>query len=243
MPSRVQGQAMTDDISPVYGYLKQPSMVDYPGFLAVVMFTSGCNFRCGFCHNAELLSGQQAGIPWMQLKEACSGFRANWVDGAVITGGEPTLKTNLPELINFLKGQGFKVKLDTNGSNPRMLQRIIALVDYVAMDIKCSLERYQELTGYNETATLKESINIIRSSATSYEFRTTVIEKFHDDGEILRMRELISGCKRYVIQPFLPRDNLPDAALCQQKRTSPDHLRQVANLVSDYVEQLEIRAA
>ncbi|MCC6932916.1 MAG: anaerobic ribonucleoside-triphosphate reductase activating protein [Deltaproteobacteria bacterium] len=227
--------------SPAYAYLKQPSMVDYPGYLAMVFFTSGCNFGCRFCHNAELLGEQQEGIPWAQLDKACQDFRSNWVEGAVISGGEPTVHPNLPELIRFIKSYGFKIKLDTNGSNPRMLKEVLELVDYVAMDIKCSLESYEGLTGYNNIGAVAESIKIIKTSRVDYEFRTTVLEKFHTDAEIQRIKNLVTGSKRYVIQPFLPRENLPDARLRTQSRTSAERLKEIAQQLQDSVSELEIR--
>jgi pyruvate formate lyase activating enzyme len=123
--------------------LERPSMVDFPGRLACVLFTTGCNFSCGFCHNAPLLGERKPGLTWERLDSACREFRQSWVRGAVVTGGEPTLWRSLPQLLEFLSGHGFQLKLDTNGSRPADLERVLERLDYVAMDVKCSLARYE----------------------------------------------------------------------------------------------------
>jgi len=230
--------------SPIYGLMSNPSMVDFPDCMAAVFFISGCNFRCGYCHNSELITPVAKGYSWGKLKQYCEKFRNNWVDGVVITGGEPTLAKNLPELVDFFKTEGFRVKLDTNGSNPQMLEKLIPKLDYVAMDIKCSLKSYPKLVKFNNLKNIETSINILKQSQqSSYEFRTTIIQSFHNQQEMLAIGKLIRGTKHYVIQPFLPRENLPDPALRTQPRTTPEYLKKLGKLMQPFATKITIRGA
>jgi len=176
----------------VYAYLEKPSMVDYPKHFAAVFFISGCGFTCGFCHNAPLMAKKQAGLSWDKLEAACAKFKKDWVTGAVITGGEPTSAHELPELISLFKDTfGFAVKLDTNGSNPKMLAKCLPQIDYVAMDIKCGFSAYPEVVGFPDIGKLEESIRMIQEQANDYEFRTTIIETIHTDEQMLEVAEIV----------------------------------------------------
>ncbi len=227
--------------SPVYGHLTGPSMVDYPGRLAAVFFLSGCNFRCGFCHNLQLMDLQGSRLSWAGLDRACLAFCENWVDAAVISGGEPTLCKELPDLISFFRNHGWRVKLDTNGSRPDMLKKIIGEIDYVAMDIKTSLEHYPEVTGCSDTAGISESIELIMNAPVDYEFRTTVIESIHPVETIKEAASLIQGARRYVLQPFVPQPGLPDPSMESLPRTSPDYMQKLADTIAGQVEEALIR--
>lgn len=229
------------DTTCVYGYLKNPSMVDYPDHLAAVFFTSGCNFTCGFCHNAALMGRRRDGLRKDVLQEACVRFRESWVTGAVITGGEPTLCPDLPDLIQFFHGMGWRVKLDTNGSMPDVLERCLPLVDYVAMDVKAGPEGYSKLAGFDQIDRLRRSIALIRERAKAYEFRTTIIEPFHDDAQMEGIIELVCGARRYIIQPFIPNDELPDPAFRQLKRTGSERLNRIRDMAAPHVEELLVR--
>ncbi len=230
-----------DDASPIYAYLQNPSMVDFAGRLAAVFFTTGCNFKCGFCHNAALMGEQRPGMTWRKLRKGCQRFADDWVDGAVITGGEPTLSPALPELIRFFKRYGWAVKLDTNGSNPEELATCLPLVDYVAMDVKAGLSGYPALTGFDDVERLRTSIDLIKDSAADYEFRTTVIESFHDDDQMVEIAELVAGARRYIVQPFVPSDELPAAVYREETRTSAGRLDAVVALVSGCADEVAIR--
>ncbi|MBT3192105.1 MAG: anaerobic ribonucleoside-triphosphate reductase activating protein [Verrucomicrobia bacterium] len=230
-----------DELSPVYAYLQNPSMVDYAGHLSAVFFTTGCNFKCGFCHNAPLMGTARPGMSWSKLQKGCQKFVADWVDGAVITGGEPTLSEALPELIRFLKRFGWSIKLDTNGSNPEMLLDCLPLVDYVAMDVKAGVSGYPALTGYDDMDCLRRSIGMIKDSGKDHEFRTTVLEPFHDDAQMREISELISGARRYIVQPFVPSENLPEARYRQMARTSAGRLEAVAALVAGCADEVSVR--
>lgn len=227
--------------SPICGILQNTSMVDYPDHLAVVLFTGGCNFRCGFCHNAHLLDHPPPPLPWTDVEAACRRFRENWADAAVLTGGEPTLKPRLFHTVEKLKQWGFRVKLDTNGSRPDVLEELLPLLDYVAMDIKCSPAQYAARTGFADTPALERSIRLIRDRAADYEFRTTLLEAWHPADEVQAMGEWVRGAKRYILQAFVPRDDLPDAACRTLPETSAAHLHAMAALLRPYADAVEIR--
>lgn len=230
-------------MSSVYAFLEKPSMVDYPKHFAAVFFTSGCNFTCGFCHNAALMGKKQAGLSWERLEEACTQFKKDWVNGAVITGGEPTLADDLPKLIQFMKRFGFNVKLDTNGSNPQRLAECLPLVDYVAMDVKTGFSGYPDLVRYAKTDRIRQSIELIKAEAKDYEFRTTVIEQLHTDALMDELAEEIQGAKRYVLQAFIPRENLPDNKFTLLPRTPSSRLNALKNRMAGCADEILLRGA
>jgi len=226
----------------IYAYLEKPSMVDFPGRFAAVFFTSGCNFGCGFCHNALLMGKQSSGLPWAHLEAACTRFKKDWVNGVVITGGEPTCCGDLPDLIRFFREQfGLAVKLDTNGSNPDRLAECLPHLDYVAMDIKCGLSSYPEVAGFSDTEQIRRSIDLIRHRASDYEFRTTIIESIHSDDEMDAVREAIEGSRRYALQAFIPREELPDSAYRALPRTTSARLRQLRDRMAGCAEEILLR--
>ncbi len=219
------------DPSPVYGYLRAPTLVDFPGRLSAVLFVSGCNFACGFCHNARLMARRRHGVLWAQLAARCRSWAEHWVDGAVISGGEPTLCERLPELIAFLRERGFAVKLDTNGSQPEMLARCLPIVDYVAMDVKAGLSHYGTLTGFPHTELITESMRLIRTRARAYEFRTTILSDDHTDDHMAEIAAMLRGARRYVLQPFVPKPDLPSPTYAVLPRTPPGRMQQIGALM------------
>lgn len=227
----------------IYGYLTNPSMVDYPGHLSAVFFVSGCNFSCGFCHNAALLGAPQPGLSREGLDAACREFDQQWVKAAVVSGGEPTLANDLPELLQGFRQRGWAVKLDTNGSRPEVLRQIIPLVDYVAMDIKCPLAQYPQLTGFRQLDAIRQSVDLIKQQAPDYEFRTTIIPGVHDEAAMQQLAPLLTGAKRYILQPFVPKPGLLDPAFETLPRTSPDLLNQILMLPEFSGMHLTIRGA
>ncbi len=228
-------------ISPVYAYRKNPSLVDYPGQMAALLFTSGCTFRCGFCHNAALMGAPRPGMPWKRLLDGLQGLRESWANAAVITGGEPTLHDELPRLLTTLRGFGWKVKLDTNGSNPGMLAACLPLLDSVAMDIKTCLDDYSRQTGVADVAQIAASVRLIRKEARDYEFRTTVLPEVHTEDVMRKIGAWIGGSERYVLQAFVPTDTLPDARLRKGTRTQPRDLVRLRDLMQAYVPNVRIR--
>jgi pyruvate formate lyase activating enzyme len=232
------------EMTSIYAYLEKPSMVDYPKHFAAVFFISGCGFTCGFCHNAALMGKKQAGLPWEKLDAACTRFKKNWVNGVVITGGEPTCGNDLVELVRFFKERfGFAVKLDTNGSNPGKLAECLPLVDYVAMDIKCALGSYPGLVGFPDIGKIQQSVDLIRAEARDYEFRTTVIEPVHTDEQMLEIYKTVNGSRRYVMQAFIPRDELPDSTYRTLPRTTAARLNELKTLMAGCAGEILLRGA
>ncbi len=229
--------------SPVYAFLEKPSMIDFPGHLCGVFFTSGCNFTCGFCHNATLMGKKQKTLSWDRLEEICRKFKAEWVDAVSITGGEPTMEPDLLDLIRFFRDHGFKVKLDTNGSHPEVLKECLPLINYIAMDIKAGLSGYPEIAGVIDTAKIAESVKLIMSSDVDHEFRTTVIDPFHTDAQMLEAGELIQDAQRYVLQAFVPQDTLPGEKFRELKRTKPERLTELKELLNHCANEIVVRGA
>ncbi len=181
------------------------TLVDFPERVATALFTIGCNFRCPFCHNPELVDPSRYGTP-LDGKEILDRLcrRAGFVEGVVASGGEPTIQPGLIAFLLKLRQLGFLIKLDTNGSNPGTLSEILErrLVDYVAMDIKAPFDAYDRLAGIScDVAAIEESIALIIDAAPEYEFRTTVAPTL-DRASLLRIVDHLAGAKRYILQPF-----------------------------------------
>ncbi|MBP7230476.1 MAG: anaerobic ribonucleoside-triphosphate reductase activating protein [Syntrophaceae bacterium] len=184
------------------------SLIDYPGYISAVVFTQGCNFRCPYCHNPELVDPMRYG--------ECIGEgvilsflekRRGRLDGVTITGGEPTVHGSLPALIRTIKEMGYAVKLDTNGTNPEMLQDLIAanLIDYIAMDVKGPLALYSRIAGVPVALNdIRRSISMIIRASCAHEFRTTVVPDLMDEEDIRQTATLVQGAHAYVLQPFQP---------------------------------------
>jgi len=185
------------------------SLSDFPGKVAAVVFTQGCNFRCPYCHNAPLISCHEPKellIPEEQFFEFLE-CRRNQLDAVVVSGGEPTIHRDLPTFLRRTKDMGFAVKLDTNGSNPNVLKEILEnnLVDYIAMDIKAPLNSYKKLTNnVSSSEGIQESINIISKSGINHEFRTTVIEALLTPEDMQEIRALVPAKSTYNLQKFYP---------------------------------------
>jgi len=227
--------------SPVFAFLSKPSMIDYPGCIAAVFFVAGCNFRCGYCHNPELLVRTGKNISWKKLDEICLQFKNEWVDATVITGGEPTLAGNLVDLLKYFQQFNWLIKLDTNGSCPEMLKKCVNFVNYIAMDFKTSISKYYEITACDCGEAISKSIQFIIESDIAYEFRTTVIPCFHDEMTVREMGKSLMGAKKWVLQPFIPRDNLPDITFRDLKRTTREEMEAFRKIASEYVPCIEIR--
>ena len=217
-------------------------MIDFPGRMAAIMFFSGCNFTCGFCHNATLMGTKKEGLPWDELEKACNDFKEQWVNGIVLSGGEPTLdEDELNKTIDLFIDKGFAVKLDTNGSAPEKIEKVLPKLDYIAMDVKTSLSKYKDLVGYNKTENIKKSIDIIKNKSNSHEFRTTVIEGIHSEDDMREICSLVKGAKRYVLQPFIPQDDLPGEKFRRIQRTSPVFMRKMESIAQGCADEVIAR--
>jgi len=192
----------------IFGGLQKFSLIDYPGKTSAVIFTVGCNFRCPYCHNPELVSlGEETNILEEQEILDFLENRKNKLDAVVITGGEPTLHKDLLEFMRKLKNMGFLVKLDSNGTCPDLFKKALEekLVDYIAMDIKAPLDKYEKVTILPiDIEDIKKSIDIIKNSEIDYEFRTTIVESMLSKKDILEIADTISGARRYYLQKFVP---------------------------------------
>ena len=189
--------------------LEKLSMVDYDGYAACTVFLSGCNLRCPFCQNAVLVEGA---VPEFISEEDFFTFlssRRGLLDAVAITGGEPTLRPDLPAFCRKIKDAGYKVKLDSNGTRPDVLRRLVSegIVDYIAMDVKCPLSDYPDLmaTSDEDVGRIAESIAYLKSSPLPYEFRTTIVDELHDERSIEALGELLAGAERLYLQKFTDR--------------------------------------
>jgi pyruvate formate lyase activating enzyme len=184
--------------------LHKVSLIDYPGKICAIAFTGGCNFRCHYCHNPELVLGHKD-LPDIKGEEILSFLkrRKGLLDALEITGGEPTIWEKLPAFMKQVKELGFLVKLDTNGMNPDMLSEVVGskLVDYVAMDIKATLERYEEVVGVElDVSKIKRSVEILLEGEVEYEFRTTTFPEFFAEEDARQIGDWVKGAERYALQ-------------------------------------------
>lgn len=197
----------------ILGGWQKLTLIDYPGKIAMTVFTVGCNFRCPFCHNPGLVVGSQFTVHGNLEKDFFDFLkkRKGKLEGVCITGGEPIIQKNLIDFIKKIKKLGFSVKLDTNGARPDVLKQIIdqKLVDFVAMDIKNSLKKYSETSGVKvDTDRIKLSVELIKNSGLPYEFRTTVVPGFHTEKDFLEIAAWLKGSKKYFLQEYRPEKTL-----------------------------------
>lgn len=226
--------------------LQKLTLLDYPGKVACAVFLGGCNFRCPWCHNYELATNVAHETMSIQELLQFLDSRKGKIEGVAITGGEPCLNPDLPDLLRQIKAMGYKVKLDTNGSRYFQLRSVInnGLVDYVAMDIKNSLYKYKITTDVKYKADLSNrdwilrSIRLLLNSDIDYEFRTTVIDELHEPEDFESIGQMIQGAKRHFLQVFTDRDSVPYRNFHAPNDTK---LRQCQNIMSKYVQYAGIR--
>jgi pyruvate formate lyase activating enzyme len=187
--------------------LQKISLIDYPNKVASVLFTPGCNLRCGFCHNWRIVVDPKP--PFLQEAQALEILekRKRYVDAVVVTGGEPCMHKELPKFLAKLKERGFLVKLDTNGFYPEVLEECLASVDYVAMDVKTCPDKYK-LLGAKDTAGLMRSVEMLKTGKVAYEFRTTAVPELVTPEDVTCIGELVKGSKTHAFQQFVPKDTL-----------------------------------
>jgi len=224
--------------------LQKTSLIDYPDKIAAIIFTRGCNFRCHYCHNPELVDPE---IYYPEIApETILDFldkRRNVLDGVVITGGEPLIHADIKDFIKKIKELDYAVKLDTNGSHPALLQEIIndKLVDYLAMDIKHLPQRYHEVTpSQPDIKKIKQSINIIKNSGIPYEFRTTVLPKHFQKDDFIAIGKLLAGAKNYYLQQFRPIKTL-NTDYQQEDSFTQIELEAFKKILEKYIDNCEIR--
>lgn len=228
----------------ISGFQKS-TLLDYPGKLAALIFTYGCNLRCEYCHNPELVIQSFKKNSSITEEDIFSFLekRKNLVDGVVITGGEPTIQKDLISFIKKIRNMGFLVKLDTNGTNSKIVKKILEMniVDYWAMDIKYDKEIYiQNLENKVKYEEVEKSIKLIMENAKDYEFRTTYVKGIHTSDSIKGIGELIKGSKRYYIQNFRAGKTI-NPALNSSNSFTQQELEKFKKLMQKYVKNVEIR--
>lgn len=248
------------------GGLQKFTLLDFPGRLAAIVFLIGCNFKCPFCYSSELVLPEKIKKQPKISEKSFFDFlkeRKNLLEGVVICGGEPTINNDLPQFCQKIKKLGYLVKLDTNGSNPEMLKKLIEkkFVDYIAMDIKApisvktqnsntkcqndnsklKINNYQQATGTRvNLSNIKKSIEIIKNSGIDYEFRTTVVPTIHTKEDILQIVKEISPAKRYFLQNFRPEKTI-DSQFEKIKPYPHEFLLQLQKVISPFFESCQIR--
>lgn len=225
--------------------IQKLTLLDYPGVVACTVFTAGCNFRCPFCHNAMLVLPEQIDNECLTDDEVF-GFlkkRRGVLDGVAVTGGEPLLHADMPEFLARVKELGYKIKLDTNGSNPELLSEIVKnkLVDRVAMDIKNAPEEYARTIGLKsfDIAPVERSKEMLLRGDIDYEFRTTVVKGIHTKESLIGAAKWIKGAREYYLQQFKDSGNLilPDGLSAYDEK----QMHALADAVRDYVPTVEVR--
>jgi pyruvate formate lyase activating enzyme len=228
----------------IVGFAKT-SLLDWDGKVATTVYLQGCNLRCPFCHNPDLVSvsAEVDEASWEVLKEYLED-NSDFLDGVVVTGGEATLNEDLPDLIRKIRALGLKVKLDTNGANPDMLQDLLqaGLLDCVAMDLKGPLDQqYSQVCGTEvDLEAIKRSIKLLMTSGIDYEFRTTVVPHYLNPGDIERMASFIGGAKKYALQQF-KNDKTLDKRLGQIEPYSEAQILGMAETARKYVRKVIVR--
>lgn len=224
--------------------LQKFSLIDYPGKICAILFTRGCNFLCPYCHNPELVIKEKYApeIPMSKIYEFIESRRGK-LDAISITGGEPTQHADLIDMLEKIKNMGFLIKLDTNGSRPEILEKIMArnLVDYFAMDIKAPLEDYPKIAGRAIAAEkIKKSIELIINHATEYEFRTTIVKSLISKDDLRKIAKEIKGAKNYFLQKFIP-TKLNDPLLMKETSYTDMELNKLALELMGYVRYCAVR--
>ena len=225
----------------IYG-LQKMTLLDFPGRVACTVFLAGCGLRCPYCHNAELVG---AAVPPLLDDGQLLAFlekRRGLLDGVAVTGGEPLLRPELPELLARIRALGYQVKLDTNGCHPEALRQVVAagLVDYVAKDVKNSPARYADTVGLPDfdPAPVVESAAFLLGGAVDYEFRTTAVAELHDDQSFRDIGRWLAGARRYFIQCFVQRDTVPCRELHPPEKAQ---LERWAELVQPWIPSVALR--
>ena len=226
----------------IFGFNKT-TLLDFPEHVACTVFTGGCNFRCPFCQNGDLVL-HGGSLPVLDEEEVFRVLRKRKgiLTGVCVTGGEPTLQRDLDVFLSRVKELGYLVKLDSNGYRPEVLQSLCerGLVDYFAMDIKSSPENYARTAGVKELdiGLIRESVDFIRSCGVDYEFRTTVVRELHSSGDFLSIGEWLKGCKAYFLQSYVESEGV----ICKEFSSySKEELEEFVMLLKPYIDNVSLR--
>jgi pyruvate formate lyase activating enzyme len=229
----------------IIGGFQRFSLIDYPDKICAIVFTQGCNFRCPYCHNPELVDTKRSANIGLTEDEVLSFLdrRKGKLNAVTITGGEPLLQSDLCAFLSAIKRLGYLVKLDTNGSFPSRLEGIMQskFVDYIAMDIKTSLDKYHQVIKRKiDTRKILDSIRLIMDSGLEYEFRTTVVQAFFERDDFYKIGQLIKNARLYVLQKFVPSKTLDDTFL-GMKSCTDEELDCFKEIMEGFVQRCIIR--
>ncbi len=224
----------------IFGFQKM-TLLDFPGKVACTVFTGGCNFRCPFCHNARLVT--HIDDPEISKEEILSYLnkRKGLLDGVCITGGEPLLQPDLADFISEIKKMGYAVKLDTNGAYPEKLANLLErnLLDYVAMDIKNSKEKYAQTCGVEvDIQKIEQSVQLLKSGKVEYEFRTTLVKELHEEKDVLSMAKWLQGTRYWYLQNFVDSGDLIAKGLSAH---SEKWMKNTESLARQLIEGVKVR--
>jgi pyruvate formate lyase activating enzyme len=239
----------------IIGGLEKLTLLDYPDHLAAIIFTQGCNFRCHFCYNPMLVLPQlgkdveikkEKGFSPLSTEDLFLFLRERFgrLEGVVITGGEPTIHADLPDFIKQIKDIGYLVKLDTNGTNPKMIQSLIKskLIDYIAMDIKAPLLKYEKTVNVKlDWENIEKSVKIVIDSGLPYEFRTTVVPGLLEKDDFEEMGQMIKGAKKWYLQIFKSDTDLVNQDYYQKKSYTRKEMAEFVEIGRKYVSLCEFR--
>ena len=223
--------------------LQKMTLVDYPGKVAAILFTGACDFRCPFCQNASLVldPSSEPEIPEEEIFDYLKK-RRGMLEGVVVTGGEPTVHSDLLEYMGRIKALGYSVKLDTNGYRPDVLKKAVngGYADYVAMDIKNSLGKYAETAGVKNlfTPLIEESISFLKEGHVPYEFRTTVVHELHSDEDFEKIGKMCEGCDRFYLQTFSAKGDIIKKGLTAP---SPEDMERYIKILRKYIRNVLLR--
>jgi len=229
----------------IIGGFQRFSLIDYPDKICAIVFTQGCNFRCPYCHNPELVDPKRSANIGLNEDEVLSFLdrRKGKLNAVTITGGEPLLQSDLSTFLSAIKRLGYLVKLDTNGSFPSRLERIMQSksVDYIAMDIKASLDKYNKAIKTKiDTKKILDSIRLILDSGLDYEFRTTVVKALFEKDDFYKIGQLIKNARLYILQRFVPSKTL-DATFLDMKSCTDEELDCFKEIMEGFVQRCIIR--
>lgn len=221
--------------------LQKTTLLDYPNRVAATIFLGGCNMRCPFCHNYSILENPCSNFTKKEILSFLNK-RQGILDGVCISGGEPTLQEDLPEFLSEIKSLGYDIKLDSNGSKPKVLHFLIEnkLIDYIAMDVKGPLTSYSRFCGGNfrNTQAISDSITLLKSNVIPYEFRTTVAKGLHTMEDIVALGRLLEHSQTLYLQNFISSKDVPDKRL---ESFSAEELVQVKEALQPFISHVHIR--
>lgn len=228
----------------ILGGLQRFSLIDYPGKISAIAFTRGCNFRCPYCHNPELVLPERfEGSLDERYALAFMEMRKGSLEALTITGGEPTLQKDLRDFIEKIREMGYLIKLDSNGTDPEKLKELMdeRLVDYIAMDVKAPLEKYTQVVRVEvDVDKIKRSIELIKGSGIDHEFRTTVVDSLLTEEDIVAIGNLVEGADRYILQKFIPSKCL-DSSYVEEIAPSDEKLAHLVERLSGMVGECYVR--